>query len=369
MIISQNLMATNSHRVLTKNQTKMSKTLERMSTGLRISKSADDAAGLAISEKMRAQIKGLQKAAQNAQDGISLIQTADGALNEMNSVLGRMRELSIKASNDTLTEIDRTEVSKEFEQLKDNLSEIAEETEFNGKRLFNGDAGALASTSNSKIKAYAIGSLEDIEGDYKILTDVKAGKGQVQQSAIMMLKNGTVSEGVEYSAASNKNTGIEGFSAKNILPEDYRINTREKVYGGISYNGTSGIDTVDTTGAPNIVANGSYDIVTADEVPFMATYDNSQTGVDIVEGVSATGRSDIDVKMDITENGGAINAQSEIAWKDIGGVGGGDIQNAATGGDVAFQTKANNPYNVYTHFNVQSTDSRDTLTNNVTAST
>jgi|GEM_PF-442654 len=369
MIISHNLSAINAHRIYQKNTRSLNNTLERLSTGLRISKAADDAAGLSISEKMRAQIKGLRQASRNAQDSISLIQTADGAINEMNSAIDRMRELAVQAANDTLTDTDRLSVNQEFEQLKDNLDRISQDTEFNGKKLLNGMAGATATSTNSKIKLYSTGSLEDIEGDYKINTSVVAGKGQVQQSAIMLMKNGTTAEDVKYSPSSNKHSGIEGFSSKNLLPEDYRIQTREEVLGGINYHGTSGITNVDTTGTPDVVANGSYDIVTADEVPFMATYADSQTGPDIVTGAHATGRSDIDVKMDITENTAPVNSQSEIAWKDIGGAGGGDIRNAAAGGDVAFQTKANNANNVYTHFNVQGTDTRDLLGNDINVKT
>jgi len=369
MVISHNLPAINAHRMLRKNTRSLNKTLNKLSTGLRISKAADDAAGLAISEKMRAQIKGLNKAARNAQDSISMIQTADGAINEMNSALDRMRELSVQGSNDTLTDSDRQAVNREFEQLKGNLDRISQETEYNGINLLNGSSGATVTASNSKVKVCSKGSLEDIEGDYKINTSVEAGKGQVQQSSIMKLKNGTMSEDVQYSPSSNKETGIKGFSSKNLLPEDYRVQTREEVYGGIQYNGTSGITNVDTTGTPDVVANGSYDIVTADEVPFMATYADSQTGTDIVKGVEPTGRNDIDVKMDITENGAPVNAQSEIAWKDIGGAGGGDIRNAATGGDVAVQTKTNYDNNVYTHFDVQGIDARDLLAGSVTAKT
>ena len=168
MIISHNLSAINAHRIYQNNSKVLNKTLQRLSTGLRIAKAADDAAGLAISEKMRAQIRGLVRASKNAQDSISLIQTADGAINEMNSAIDRMRELAVQAANDTLTDTDRLSVNQEFEQLKDNLDRISQDTEFNGKKLLNGMAGATATSTNSKIKLYSTGSLEDIEGDYKI---------------------------------------------------------------------------------------------------------------------------------------------------------------------------------------------------------
>ncbi|GIN72101.1 flagellin [Bacillus sp. J14TS2] len=112
--------------------------LERISTGMRINRAADDPAGLAISEKMRAQIRGLQMAGRNIQDGISMLQTAEGALNETHSILQRMRELSIEAANDTLTNADREALATEFDQLKEEIGRIARDTEFNTMPLLDG---------------------------------------------------------------------------------------------------------------------------------------------------------------------------------------------------------------------------------------
>ncbi|MBO0994165.1 flagellin [Bacillus sp. SD088] len=112
--------------------------LERISTGMRINRAADDPAGLAISEKMRAQIRGLQVAGRNIQDGISMLQTAEGALNETHSILQRMRELSIEAANDTLTNADREALATEFDQLKEEISRIAKDTQFNTMPLLDG---------------------------------------------------------------------------------------------------------------------------------------------------------------------------------------------------------------------------------------
>ena len=109
MIINHNIPALNTYNRLMTNNVGVSKSLEKLSSGMRINRAADDAAGLAISEKMRSQIRGLEQASRNAQDGISLIQTAEGALNETHSILQRMRELSVQAANDTLTANDRSE--------------------------------------------------------------------------------------------------------------------------------------------------------------------------------------------------------------------------------------------------------------------
>ncbi|MGA3600532.1 flagellin [Lysinibacillus agricola] len=117
----------------------MSKSMLRISSGYRINSAADDPAGLAISEKMRAQIRGLNMAAKNIQDGISLVQTAEGALNETHAMIQRMRELAVEAANDTLTDSDREKLDLEFQELKKEIQRISKDTEFNTKTLLNGD--------------------------------------------------------------------------------------------------------------------------------------------------------------------------------------------------------------------------------------
>jgi flagellin len=139
MRINHNIAALNTYRQLTAGSSAAAKNMEKLSSGLRINRAGDDAAGLAISEKMRGQIRGLEMAQKNSQDGISLIQTAEGALNEVHSILQRMRELAVQATNDTNTPDDRAELQKEVQQLKDEIDRIANNTEFNTKKLLNGD--------------------------------------------------------------------------------------------------------------------------------------------------------------------------------------------------------------------------------------
>ncbi len=146
--INQNITALNAHRNLVATDNALSKSLERLSSGLRINRAADDAAGLAISEKMRGQIKGLAQAIRNAQDAISLIQTAEGALNETHSILQRMRQLAVQAANDTLTPDDRDQIQKEINQLIEELDRIGNTTEFNTKKLLNGQAGYAVTPQN-----------------------------------------------------------------------------------------------------------------------------------------------------------------------------------------------------------------------------
>ena len=138
MIVQHNMSAMNANRMLGITNSSLAKSTEKLSSGYRINRAADDAAGLSISEKMRSQIRGLNKASDNAQDGISLIQTAEGALNESHSILQRMRELSVQASNGTETDDDREAVQKEIEQLQDELTRISSTTEFNTMKLLDG---------------------------------------------------------------------------------------------------------------------------------------------------------------------------------------------------------------------------------------
>ena len=152
MRINNNIMALNAHRQLAVNQSNAAKSMERLSSGLRINRAGDDAAGLAISEKMRGQIRGLKQATRNAQDGISLLQTAEGNLNETHAILQRMRELATQASNDTNVAVDRDEIQKEMNQLTSELNRIGNTTEFNTQKLLNGGAqitGEIGSVTNT----------------------------------------------------------------------------------------------------------------------------------------------------------------------------------------------------------------------------
>ena len=153
MIVQHNMSAMNANRLLGVTSSSLSKSTEKLSSGYRINRAADDAAGLSISEKMRSQIRGLNKASDNAQDGISLIQTAEGALNESHSILQRMRELSVQASNGTETDDDREAVQKEISQLQDELTRISSTTEFNTMKLLDGSLGGGSSATGIKVDA------------------------------------------------------------------------------------------------------------------------------------------------------------------------------------------------------------------------
>jgi len=166
MRINHNIAALNTHRQLGQANNANQQSMEKLSSGLRINRAGDDAAGLAISEKMRGQIRGLEQAERNSQDGISMIQTAEGALNETHSILQRMRELSVQASNDTNTADDRGEIQKEINQLTEEIDRISNTTEFNSKNLLNGSVGT--SVDDGTVLGSVSSSSETKSGTYTV---------------------------------------------------------------------------------------------------------------------------------------------------------------------------------------------------------
>ncbi|MBZ4642925.1 MAG: flagellin [Deferribacteres bacterium] len=217
--IYNNIMSLNSQRHLGGTQSALGKSLERLSSGLRINHAADDASGMAISEKLRGQISGLKRAMMNAQDGISMLQTAEGALGEVSSMLQRMRELAVQAANGTYTSNDRVELQKEVEQLKAEINRISTATEFNTKKLLNGDGTALWSASSNKISALIRGNVA--EANYEITFEAnKIGQSQIFKSDIMTLQEGKI--GAEYAdstANATDDTNISKVSNPTSLWE------------------------------------------------------------------------------------------------------------------------------------------------------
>lgn len=187
--INQNVLSIKTYSNLSQTSDRLEKSIQKLSSGLRINSAADDAAGLAISEKMRRQIRGLNRASLNAQDGISMIQTAEGALNESQSILQRMRELAIQASNDTLTSNDRLEIQKEVNQLRTEIDRIAQGTEFNTKKLLDGSQSALISSSSKAVNGIVVGNAKN-GGDYNVsIALISGGISQMQRSQMFTDKN------------------------------------------------------------------------------------------------------------------------------------------------------------------------------------
>ncbi len=203
MRINTNFSALTAFNALNSTNKSLKKVINSLSTGLRINSSADDAAGFAVAEKMRSQISGLNTASRNTQDGISLLQTAEGALSQTNSMLQRMRELAVQASNDSLTSNDRKYLQLEIDELKGEIDRIADTTQFNKKRLLDGSCGALWSSSDLNVKAKINGGLEYIdefgqkvnsEGNYRIEISAEPGLPQVQKNNIINYREITSQE-------------------------------------------------------------------------------------------------------------------------------------------------------------------------------
>lgn len=149
--VNTNIASINAQRNLTSSTNSLNKSLEKISSGLRINRAADDPAGLAVSEKLRAQVRGFGQAVRNANDAVSLVQTAEGALSEMNNILSRMKELATQAANGTLSQTDRNNLDKEFQALASEITRISNVTEFNGTNLIDGSISASSTAVTFQI--------------------------------------------------------------------------------------------------------------------------------------------------------------------------------------------------------------------------
>lgn len=202
--INQNVTALTAHKNLINTDSSRTKSLERLSSGLRINKAADDAAGLGISEKLRSQIKGLSMASRNAQDGISLIQTAEGALSETSSLLIRMRELAVQAASESITDNDRENISREMDQLKDEISRIATTTEFNTKKLLDGSL---------KVTKAAVDATVEVKSGSAIVTGATGTVSADATYQVKLVANGASIDAVISSSAGATTATVSGVDA------------------------------------------------------------------------------------------------------------------------------------------------------------
>lgn len=257
MIINHNMNALNAHRNMNINNTAAGKSMEKLSSGLRINRAGDDAAGLAISEKMRGQIRGLTQASRNASDGISMIQTAEGALNETQNILQRMRELSVQSSNDTNTSEDRASIQKEIEQLTQEIDRIGNNTEFNTQSLLKGDgstkleaagitlADNTAGTDTKHTEAKFTLKVNDATKHTKIKVDINGQEINVDVAAQAANDAGdksTVAAQVAEQIQNeiNDNSELKGQYKVTATGDELVI---EAIKGG-NYEGSKGIITV-----------------------------------------------------------------------------------------------------------------------------
>jgi len=347
MRINHNISALNTYRQLAFNNTQAAKSMEKLSSGLRINRAGDDAAGLAISEKMRGQIRGLEQAQRNAQDGISLLQTAEGALNETHAILQRMRELAVQSANDTNTPDDRNEIQKEINQLINEIDRIGNQTEFNTKKLLNGGAGIQGNTNNANVsilggsaavkgastltldsvKAAGVGTITFTKsGDDSIIDGAAAGTFSINGVSISMdgkesatdfinkinavssstgvIASGDFATGITFTTiktGSSAKIDISGFnnvvSVTGTLQHSVNGGGATNSTGTVSATGTDAsavIDAGNTTGSDPTSITASGNILTIHG----GDYDGLQLRIDSAIGTAGTN----DVQINITAN-------------------------------------------------------------------
>ena len=282
-IINTNVSATLASNAITKNDRAMSTAMERLSTGLRINSAADDAAGLAIASRMRSQVDGLEQAARNANDGISMIQTAEGAYIEVSNMLSRMKELAVQASSGTYSNTDRAALNLEFGQLQSEMKRIAGNTQWNGFNILDGAAGGASATVN-----YQVG----------------AGSGQTMAATFNTLyKNVATSTATAESVVSNRTQSIVDISGSSIAAGDHIKIT-------LTDNGGNKVDlllNVDATAATALSGGAGKDTVVDGDIHYA---DNGYTALNTVLGQA--GHAGITVELGYN---GTANAANKIFIK------------------------------------------------------
>ena len=226
MIIQHNISSMNTNRQLGIVGNNLAKSTEKLSSGYRVNRAADDAAGLSISEKMRGQVRGLQRASDNAQDGISLIQTAEGAMDQQHAILQRARELAVQAANDTNVTADRDAISQELKQLKAEFDRITSQTEFNTQKLcdgtFTGKHLQVGANEGQSIEvSIAKTEMTDISGDVSSYDDATAAISDIDDDITALSKTrsalGAIQNRLEYTVKNDDNT------AENLQSAESRI--------------------------------------------------------------------------------------------------------------------------------------------------
>jgi flagellin len=234
MRINTNMNAMIATNQMSKNTALSGKSMEKLSTGLRITKAGDDAAGLAVSEKMRAQIRGMEQADRNVQDGISMVQTQEGALEEAGNIAQRMRELGVQAGNSTLTTEDRTKISTELTQLNEEMGKIADETKFNGKAILDGTNGTMTIQAGANQETRVITNINLKTIGTTLSSKVKVGTETEAKDLVTALdtalesindgrsKLGAIQNRLEYTS-SNLTTSSENLSAAESRIRDVDV--------------------------------------------------------------------------------------------------------------------------------------------------
>mgnify|MGYP002763439307 FL=1 len=235
MIVQHNLQANNTNRMLGQNVKVVKKSSEKLASGYKINRAADDAAGLSISEKMRAQIRGLNQAVNNAEDGISLIQTAEGNMNEMHSILQRMEELAVKAANDVNETEDRTTIADEMTQLNDELNAIASRAKFNGKALksFSGNLQIGANKGDTMaitVKVAVTVGNTTVDTHANASNTISAVQKAIKDVSAQRSKLGAVQNRLEYTV-----NNLQNYS-ENLTDAESRIRDTDMATEMVNYS-------------------------------------------------------------------------------------------------------------------------------------
>lgn len=285
MRINHNIAALNTSRQLNAGSSSAAKNMEKLSSGLRINRAGDDAAGLAISEKMRSQIRGLDMASKNAQDGISLIQTAEGALNETHSILQRMSELATQAANDTNTTSDRDELQKEMDQLSSEVTRISTDTEFNTKKLLDGTANKLTFQIGANEGQTMSLSINNMNADsLKVIGQVGDKKALDGNSEIEVRNDQGEAVNIKFTAAGtsdvDKTTAAYDENTKTIT-----VTLAQKADGTITATQQDVLDTLNKTGAVKATAIDGGDLTKAATVGATGTTTATTVTKDATKGI------------------------------------------------------------------------------------
>lgn len=319
MRINHNIAALNTYRQLSTASSAQGKSMEKLSSGLRINKAGDDAAGLAISEKMRGQIRGLDMASKNAQDGISMIATAEGALNETHSILQRMRELAVQSSNDTNTDADRGELQKEVDQLASEITRIANNTEFNTKSLLNG----AVDDNNVKAATFHIGANAGQNLELTIGAMDAASLGVARDVATATASSATDVTGATLSGTLG--TAVTNGASLSLTAND------------TAAKGTTGaVDGITITTANDTSAYNGYTVETIDGTSEGIVIDHTTGKITITSDVSNTPTAA--GSLTVTENGSAPVGAGSLSFSGTMSAGG-DTSGKIAGGLATDEVK------------------------------
>ena len=286
MVVQHNISAMNANRMLGITQGSLAKSTEKLSSGYKVNRAADDAAGLSISEKMRKQIRGLDQASANAEDGISAVQTAEGALTEVHDMLQRMNELAVKASNGTMSSDDRQTVQDEVDQLLTEIDRVAETTKFNETYLLKGDtadktfkldakdaglAGKLvegSTTATFTVSALKVGDTVSIGGKTYTKANVKTSLGTAAGGVGTMAAGSQVTlNGTQYTIVANK---TDDDDSKNLISQETLLDRIDKdkitsvKYGGKTYNVLAGNKDANDSSIINAETAPGFSVLTPD---------------------------------------------------------------------------------------------------------